>query len=346
MNRRTGQLTTHRVVMGALALILIFLGVVVAFRSTRGVPLVPRYNLDVEVPTAGKLTAGADIMIAGNRVGNVTDVKAVVSDEGTPAALMSLGISKKYEPLPADSTFSVHLIGALGHKYIEIRPGSSSQDLADGAYVPLSGNPNSDTVTDIDQVLNTQTESARAGTRSTFEALGMGLAGRGMDINGFLEHFPTTLKESAAAQRIINAPSTNLAGLISGLNSFYAELAPTTPVIPQLVTDLDLTFRAFDSSKSELQDAIGKSPEALATLTKVIPVERRLFAAGAVLMHKLQPGAAVLPETAPVLADALEAGANNLQLGAEVRPATHGRNGLPRRLRNVSRGGPRLPAGR
>ena len=190
MNRRTGQLTTHRVVMGALALILIFLGVVVAFRSTRGVPLVPRYNLDVEVPTAGKLTAGADIMIAGNRVGNVTDVKAVVSDEGTPAALMSLGISKKYEPLPADSTFSVHLIGALGHKYIEIRPGSSSQDLADGAYVPLSGNPNSDTVTDIDQVLNTQTESARAGTRSTFEALGMGLAGRGMDINGFLEHFP------------------------------------------------------------------------------------------------------------------------------------------------------------
>ena len=85
-------------------------------------------------------------------------------------------------------------------------------------------------------------------------------------------------------------------------------------MIPQLVTDLDLTFRAFDSSKSELQDAIGKSPEALATLTKVIPVERRLFAAGAVLMHKLQPGAAVLPETAPVLADALEAGANNLQL--------------------------------
>jgi virulence factor Mce-like protein len=312
VTRRPGQLGTHRVIMGTVALFLILFAVFVAFKSTRGIPFIPRYNLTVQVPTAGKLTAGADVMIAGTRVGTVTDVQPAVAADGKPVANMSLAIEKKYQPIPADSTFSVHLIGALGHKFIDIQPGTSSRDLADGAFVPIADNANSAPVTDIDQVLNTFTESARTGTRTTFEALGLGFAGRGTDVNGFLQHFPDTLTQSAKAQKILGAPSTNLAGFVSGLNSFFAELAPTSPVLPQMTTDLNSTFGAFNSSRAELQAAISKSPDLLGTLTRTFPREARVISATADLMHKLQPGAAVLPDTAPQLAAALSAGARNL----------------------------------
>ncbi len=203
--------------MGLAALVLIVLGVFVAFRSTRGLPAIPRYNLTVQLPTTGKLTAGADVMIAGTRVGQVTAVDAAEAEgSGAPVAEMKLALEPKFEPLPADSVFSIHLLGALGKKYVEIRPGRSNEDLGDGAFVSIAQNSESDPVTDIDEVLNTFTAPARAGTRTTLEALGLGLAGRGPDLNAFLEHFPGTLKESAAAQRILADPDNGLKTFIAG----------------------------------------------------------------------------------------------------------------------------------
>ena len=300
--------------MGVVALVLILISVFVAFRSTRGVPLIPRYNLTVQFPTTGKLTAGSDVMVSGRRIGLVTDVKAVALEDDQEAAEMTLALENDFGPLPVDSTFSVRLLGALGKKFVDIRPGTSNRTLPDGSFVSLADNPDSDPVTDIDEVLNTFTEPARAGTRTTFEALGVGFAGRGADLNGFLEHFPDTLKESDRAMRILNAPSTNLAGFVQGLHRFAAELAPVSPVIPGLVTDLDSTFRAFNDSREQLGEAIAKSPDLLGTLTETLPRERRVIAASAKLMHELAPGTAFLPETAPVLADALEAGSSNLPL--------------------------------
>lgn len=314
MSRRPGTFGASRALMGALALILIVVGIWAAFTSTRGVPGVPRYNLTIQVPTAGKLTAGSDVMIAGNRIGLVKNVEATVAEDGTPVAEMELALSPEFEPLPADSTFSVHLLGALGRKVIDVRPGSASEDLEDGAFVSIAENPDSAQVNDIDEVLNSFTPGARAGTRSFFEAIGVGLAGRGADVNAFLEHAPDALYESASAQRILTDPDNDLPRFLSGLTGMSAELAPVAPVLPGLSSDLNTTFSALDSVSPDLQRAIERSPGAFERLTEVLPREARLFRASADLMDALEPGTSLLPKTAPILADALEAAAKNLHL--------------------------------
>src|SRR5262249_53469958 len=113
---------------------------------------------------------------------------------------------------------------------------------------------------------------------------------------------------------IIGNPANGLGNFVRGLTGLGAETAPASSVIPGLVANLDLTFGAFNRQRSDLQDAIGKSPDLLGTLTKKIPVEARIWRATATLTPKLEPGTSVLPETAPVLADALQAGSKNLPL--------------------------------
>jgi virulence factor Mce-like protein len=313
MNRRPNQFAAHRMFLGGLALVVMVIAVFVAFRSTRGIPLVPRYNLTVRVANAAQLTGGADVTIAGVRVGLVTDVKPVAVPGKQPEAQIDLALDPKYEPLSADSVFSIEQSGSLGRKEVAIQPGVSNQTLSDGAAVPIS--TESKPTVDIDQVLDAFDQGARNGTRESFEALGLGSAGRGADLNAALQHLPRTLSTVAPAMHVFAAPSTELGNFTSALHGWAAELAPASRSIPGLTTDLNSTFQAFDStSRPYLQDFIAKSPDFLSTVTRTARRTRPLLKASTKLFSTLEPGTATLPETAGPLADAVTAGARNFKL--------------------------------
>ena len=89
--------------------------------------------------------------MGGALVGTVTTVDPARDAAGQPIALLTLKLNKDVEPLPVDSTFNVRLKGAIGLKYLDLTPGTSTQTYRDGATVPVT---QSSAEVDLDQVLS------------------------------------------------------------------------------------------------------------------------------------------------------------------------------------------------
>src|SRR5207244_7357798 len=112
------------VLVGAVTVLIVILGVYLAYNANNGLPFVPTYDLNAELPNAQKLIAGNEVRLGGFRVGVIDDVRPTLHD-GKAIALLKLKLDKTVKPLPADTTVDVRMRSALGLKYLELNPGHS-----------------------------------------------------------------------------------------------------------------------------------------------------------------------------------------------------------------------------
>src|ERR687893_746889 len=117
--------------------------------------------------------------------------------------------------------------------------------------------------------------------------------------------------------------AANLADPETGLDSFFVELADAAgeaaPVAEQqaeLFVNLDITFTALARiARPYLQETISEGPPSEEVAIREFPLQRPFLRNNAAFFRELRPGIATLPASAPVLADAFEA-------GTEVLPKT------------------------
>jgi hypothetical protein len=117
--------------------------------------------------------------------------------------------------------------------------------------------------------------------------------------------------------------AANLADPETGLDSFFVELADAAgeaaPVAEQqaeLFVNLDVTFTALAQiARPYLQETISEGPPTEEVAIREFPLQRPFLRNNAAFFRELRPGIATLPASAPVLADAFEA-------GTEVLPKT------------------------
>ena len=126
------------IVTGAATVLVVILAVFLAYNANSGLPGVPSYQIVVEVPDAGRLTAGNEVRIRGRRAGMVTGIHPSVSRDGTPYARLELRLEQSVDPLPVDSVVRVRPRSMLGLKYVEITPGHARRTLPDAATLPLA----------------------------------------------------------------------------------------------------------------------------------------------------------------------------------------------------------------
>ncbi|KAF0193136.1 MAG: putative ABC transport system substrate-binding protein [Gammaproteobacteria bacterium] len=86
------------------------------------------YTLQARFGSISGLKKGADIEIAGVKVGKVTDIAL---DGSQYEALVKLSLSSRYK-LQQDSIASVRTAGVIGDKFISIAPGGSEEYLRAG----------------------------------------------------------------------------------------------------------------------------------------------------------------------------------------------------------------------
>ena len=109
-------------------MLIALVAVFIAYNANSGLPFVPTYHLDAELPSGGKLVKGNEVRVGGFRVGVVKDIKPevrMVNGERRAVAIAELSLDKKIEPLARDTKLRVRPRSALGLKYIEIQPGTS-----------------------------------------------------------------------------------------------------------------------------------------------------------------------------------------------------------------------------
>src|SRR3954451_7318733 len=288
MARRQGAaaLTGSPVLIGAVTTLVTIVAVFLAYNANNGLPLVPTYNVKAELPNAANLVVGNDVRIGGERVGSVSEIKPVHHSNGIDTAVVSMKLEKRVDPLPRDSTVLVRPRSALGLKYVEITPGRAGSGYPAGSTIPLSqASPHP---VEIDQVLNMFNKPTRLGQQLTIQGLGDALAGRGEDLNLAILEFRPLFTDLQPVAANLAAPRTQLRRFLPAL----ARAAAITAPVGQTQAGL------FSHPGTHLPDP---APPQL-------PLQRPFIENLTGFMRELRPGVAVLPKTAPVLADALTAG--------------------------------------
>ena len=113
-----------------LAVAAIFLGYAV-LHSGRGAVTAEGMQLSASFDRIDGLANGADVRIAGVKVGTVTESRI---DPQSFAAVLTLKVDRSLK-LPQDTSAEVTSEGLLGGKYVSLVPGGSDKLLADGGRI-------------------------------------------------------------------------------------------------------------------------------------------------------------------------------------------------------------------
>ena len=113
-----------------LAVALLFLGYAV-LNSGRGTVNGDGIRLTAKFDRIDGLSNGADVRIAGVRVGSVTDARI---DPQTFSAELTMKVDRSLR-LPDDTSAEVSSEGLLGGRYVSLVPGGSDKVLSDGGRI-------------------------------------------------------------------------------------------------------------------------------------------------------------------------------------------------------------------
>jgi ABC-type transporter Mla subunit MlaD len=314
VRRGAGALTASPVLVGAVTILVAIVAVFLSYNANTGLPFVPTYDLKANLPNGAQLVRGFEVRIGGARVGQISAIEPKQRADGSTYAQITMKLDKEIEPLPASTELLVRPRSALGLKYVELRPGRSGQGLESGATIPIEqATPE---VVEIDDLFNMFDDKARVGSRNSLDGYGGGLAGRGTDLNLAIFALRPLLED-------LQPVAANLANPETGLDRFFVELADAAgeaaPVAEQqaeLFVNLDITFTALAQvARPYLQETISEGPPTEEVAIREFPIQRPFLRNNAAFFRELRPGVATLPASAPVLADAFEA-------GTEVLPKT------------------------
>ena len=320
---RSGRsIAANPVLIGAATTLVILVAVFLAYNANNGLPFVPTYSLKVNTPSAANLVKGNEVRVGGTRVGIVDEITPVRQKDGSITAQLGLKLQTTVKPLPKDSTILIRPRSALGLKYVEITKGRSKQGFEDGATVPLSqAKPHP---VEFDEVLSTFDDKTRRASRENLLNFGDLLAGRGLDLNTAIHDFNPLFRYLTPVANNLSDPRTRLVRLIKALDRTAAQVAPVAETQASLFRNLDATFAAIDSVRSDYSRSIANAPASLDAAIRSLPPQRPFLVNSAALFHELRPGVKALGTAAPTLADAFEIGTGSLRrsvaLNARLKP--------------------------
>ena len=311
--RSRAALTASPVLVGAVTVLVTIVAVFLSYNANTGLPFVPTYDLKANLPNASQLVVGFDVRIGGARVGQVSEITPKRRPDGTAYAQVTLKLDKEIEPLPADSTVLVRPRSTLGLKYLQIAPGSGQAGFKAGATIPIrQARP---AVVEIDDFFNMFDDKARRGSQNSLDGIGTGFAGRGRDLNTAIDQLQPLLDDLEPVTRNLARPATRLDRLFKSLADTAGEVAPVAEEQASLFVNLDTTFTALASvARPFIQESITEWPPSEEVAIREFPRQRPFLLNNAAFFHELQPGVATLPHSAPILADAFQAGTENLPL--------------------------------
>jgi virulence factor Mce-like protein len=305
IRRRQSAPFANRILIGALTVLVTIVAVFLAYNANNGLPFVPTYDLNVELPDASGLNPSDGVLIGGTRIGYIARITAIKRAGGRYAAVLHLRLNRSTGPLPIDSTDLVRPVSPLGQKYLEITRGHSSQMLRAGATIALSRTRQP---VEIDNFFDMFNPPTRAASRSNLNTFGDAFAGRGTDLNTALSQLQPLVGHLLSVMRNLNDPRTRWAQLFPGLEQAAHEVVGVATQQAQLFAGLDETFTPLSQSTAALQAAIVGGPPALRTATHELPAQAQFINDTTKLFHRFRPAFASLGAASTQLAPAIAVG--------------------------------------
>jgi virulence factor Mce-like protein len=310
MSRRRGtaSLGASPVLIGAATVLVALVAVFIAYNANAGLPFVPTYDLNAELPSGGKLVKGNEVRVGGFRVGVVKDIKpklTTVNGERRSVAVAELNLDKKIEPLSRDTQFRVRPRSALGLKYIELQPGTSKATWQSGDTVPVK---QSSEPLEFEDLFSTFDRETRPNIQRATDGFGNAFAGRGQAINRSIQALNPFFKALTPVMRNLSDPDTELDQFFLQMGRASAQVAPVAQTQALLFTDMADTFAAISANPRALQDTIEKGAPTMDVSIDSFRVQRPFMVDFTDLSARLRPAAEQLPRSLPAINSAFEVG--------------------------------------
>ncbi|HET9104969.1 MAG TPA: MlaD family protein [Solirubrobacteraceae bacterium] len=306
--RAAAALFDSPMLVGTMTLLVVIVAVYLSYVAEDGLPFVPSYRVNIDVPSAGQLVKNADVRIGGARVGQVLTITPEPATRRYPHPFARLGLSleRGLQPLAPDTHYRLRVASVLGGNYVEIIPGHSrAPGLPDGGTFTLSRDPrrsHAEPYVGLDSALAAFGPRTRAGLRGTLAGAADAVAGRGAQLNDAIGATAELLGPATRVLDNLGAPATELSGLVSGLAATTAALAPVAPALDTLLSAGASTFATL--ARPSLATTLDALPGTEAAGTRVLGRAAPVLAQTAALVQALRPAAALLPRAATRL-DAL-----------------------------------------
>jgi virulence factor Mce-like protein len=317
MNRgRRNSLAASPLLIGAVTTLIVVVAVFLSYNANNGLPFVPTYDVNVELPEASGLQESNQVRIAGTRIGIVSSLSARQNPKtGRVVAIAHLKLEKKFEPLPANTRAVVQSVSAIGLKYLELEKGDSRQALKAGRTIPVAQTREP---VNIDDLFNMFDQKTRTAIKQNSNNFGDGLAGRGLGINNTIAELRPLVIHAIPALRNLAAPATGLRQLFVALDRVASESAPVAQAQANYYSDLDTFFTAFAGVAPSLERATEGGPASLEQAIHSLAFEIPFLEKGTEFMHLLRPSAEALRTVAPPLGHAVTVGAVNLAAATKL----------------------------
>jgi virulence factor Mce-like protein len=237
-------------VAGLLVVLLLALSINVSFGLPFNLSLFPPgqdYSVQAAFIDANGVSRGADVVIAGHTVGQVTGVEVRAK-----RAVVTMRISPHYAPLHQFTTARIRYSTLLAQKYVEITPVNGGVALSSGGAIQSD---NTLSPVDFDQFLSALDPETRTRLQTLIQQAGGGLQGQQLTINDLLAQLNGLSQESVAPLQTFHQHDADLSRIVTNLGIVSDRLAQSHQQLGDLVGNM-----------SNVTGTLAQNDQALASL--------------------------------------------------------------------------------
>ena len=214
------------------------------------------------------LRKSSDVKVAGVKAGVIGSLELT----GRDTALARLELRPEAAPVGAGASARVRPVNLLGEKFVELDVGDLSKPVPQGSRIPLS---RTSTTVELDDVLNMLDPNTRALLRLLINEAGIGLLGRGNDLNRLLEELPPSLHEVRGLLAELGADNRALQSAVEHGDRFFAEIDRERANFGEFVESAAGALEALAARRGRLGQTVATAPGALVKLRGTLRKLRR-----------------------------------------------------------------------
>jgi phospholipid/cholesterol/gamma-HCH transport system substrate-binding protein len=233
------------------------------------------YRVRAIFDNAGFIIPGEDVKVAGVKVGSIEDVE--VTPDFKAAVVLRID-EPGYQDFRSDARCTVRPQSLIGEKFIECEP---TRQRAVGAEPPgelrlIEEGPgegqrllpvqNTEKSVDLDLLNNIMREPERERLSIILAELGVGLAGRGDDLNDVIRRANPALREVDEVLRLLARQNDQLESLAVDSDTIMAPLARERTRVSSSIENIAEVAAATAERREDLQADIERLPEFLREL--------------------------------------------------------------------------------
>jgi phospholipid/cholesterol/gamma-HCH transport system substrate-binding protein len=266
-------------------------GVAVAAPHLSGPAL---HEMTIHFPSASGLVAGSDVLEAGAKVGTISAISPLQSDQ----ASVTIQVEEGHWPLHQGLTADIRPKSLLGEKYVDLHDGSPKNPPYDITKVLQA--PSDSVPVELDQFVNSLDTDTRSALKVLLNDLGAGIAGEGADLNQAIQTGRDDLAHLAVTGQTLNNRDPDLDRILVGLDGLLQKITQDDQLtqMSQLIDNGKATLDAVEAEQESFSrsftDAQLALQEANASFDTVVANLRRTLDVAPALLSNVHDEAALL----------------------------------------------------